>query len=63
MNPIESKLQEDENKRYVKAKHDLLEVLKSFDTLSPQQQKRLLAEVCQAETFVMMMQYMGKVKS
>ena len=45
MNPIAEALMSEEEKKYLKAKEDILQAAKSFSDLSPQWQERLSKEL------------------
>ena len=48
MNPIAEALMSEEEKKYLKAKEDILQAAKSFCDLSPQWQHRLSKELIEA---------------
>ena len=60
MNPIAEALMSEEEKKYLKAKEDILQAAKSFSDLSPQWQERLSNELCEAVKVLAMYQIMQR---
>ena len=60
MNPIAEALMSEEEKKYLKAKEDILQAAKSFSDLSPQWQERLSNELCEAAKVLAMYQIMQR---
>ena len=60
MNPVAEALLSEEEKKYLKAKEDILQAAKSFSDLSPQWQERLSSELCEAAKVLAMHQIMRR---
>ena len=56
MNPVAEALMSEEEKKYLKAKEDILQAAKSFSDLSPQWQERLSKELYEAARVLAMYQ-------
>ena len=56
MNPIADALMSEDEKKYLKAKEDILQATKSFFDLSPQWQEKLSTELCEAAKVAAMYQ-------
>ena len=63
MNPILEQMKAEEERRYLKARKDVYEAIKSFRDLSPKQQEKLTEEVFGAAAvstaLKIMQQYLG----
>ena len=60
MNPVAEALMSEEEKKYLKAKEDILQTAKCFSDLSPQWQERLSNELCEAAKDLAMHQIMQR---
>lgn len=60
MNPIADALMSEEEKKYWKAKEDILQAAKSFSDLSPQWQERLSRELYETAKVLAMQQIMQR---
>ena len=60
MNPIAEALMSEEEKKYLKAKEDILQAVKSFSDLSPQRQAQLSKELLEAAKILAMHQIMQR---
>lgn len=60
MNPIAEALMSEEEKKYLKAKEDILQAAKSFSDLSPQWQAQLSKELLEAAKVLAMHQIMQR---
>lgn len=60
MNPIAEALMSEEEKKYLKAKEDILQAAKSFSDLSPQRQAQLSKELLEAAKVLAMHQIMQR---
>ena len=60
MNPIAEALMSEEEKKYLKAKEDILQASKSFSDLSPQWQEQLSKELYKAAKLLSMHQIMQR---
>lgn len=58
MNPVAEALMSEEEKKYRKAKEDILQAAKSFSDLSPQWQEQLSKELYEAAKVLAMHQIM-----
>ena len=58
MNPIAEALMSEEEKKYLKAKEDILQAVKSYSDLSPQWQAQLSKELYETAKFLAMHQVM-----
>ena len=56
MNPIAAALMSEEEKKYLKAKEDIMQAAKSFSDLSPQWQERLSKELYETAKVLAMYQ-------
>ena len=56
MNPIAEALMSEEEKKYLKAKEDIMQAAKSFSDLSPQWQERLSKELYETAKVLVMYQ-------
>ena len=60
MNPLAESLMSEEEKKYLKAKEDILQAAKSFSDLSPQRQAQLSKELLEAAKVLAMHQIMQR---
>ena len=60
MNPVAEALMSEEEKKYLKAKEDILQAAKSFSDISPQWQERLSNELCEVAKVLAMHQIMQR---
>ena len=60
MNPVAEVLLSEEEKKYLKAKEDILQAAKSFSDLSPQRQAQLSKELLEAAKVLAMHQIMQR---
>ena len=60
MNPIAEALMSEEEKKYLKAKKDILQAAKSFSDLSPQWQGKLSKELYETAKVIAMYQIMQR---
>lgn len=60
MNPVAEALMSEEEKKYLKAKEDILQAAKSFSDLSPQRQAQLSKELLEAAKVLAMHQIMQR---
>ena len=60
MNPIAEALMSEEEKKYLKAKEDILQDAKSFSDLSPQWQEQLSTELYETAKVLAMQQIMRR---
>ena len=56
MNPVAEALMSEEEKKYLKAKEDIMQAAKSFSDLSPQWQERLSKELYETAKVLAMYQ-------
>lgn len=60
MNPVAEALMSEEEKKYLKAKEDILQAAKSFSDLSPQWQERLSMELYETAKVLTMHQILRR---
>lgn len=60
MNPVAEALMSEEEKKYLKAKEDILQAAKSFSDLSPQWQEQLSKELYEAAKVLAMCQILRR---